>query len=146
MSGDSWHSCIVISESSFIFADEMNYFRHFHTSSAPCLKGFKKYQVLEVLKILVLSNIEGNNTKGYRHLKKKMPHIEASGCIMCSQPITTNLVIFKILTWADVKYPFTNFRWYQIRVGATLQRNFLNLTENRCSPCPTSKKTLPLHS
>src|SRR5450631_1764406 len=67
--GDSWHSCILISESSFIFADEMNHFRHFHTSSAPCLKGFKKYQVLVVLKILVLSNTEGNNTKGYRHKK-----------------------------------------------------------------------------
>ena len=39
--GDSWHTCILISESSFICADEMNHFRHFHTSSAPCLKGFK---------------------------------------------------------------------------------------------------------
>ena len=34
-----------------------------------------------------------------------MPHIKASGCTMCCQPIITNPVIFKKLTWADVKYP-----------------------------------------
>ena len=39
--GDPWYSCILISESSFIFADEMNHFTYFHTMSAPCLKGFK---------------------------------------------------------------------------------------------------------
>ena len=38
--GDSWHSCILIGESSFIFADEMNHFRYYFTSLAPCLKGF----------------------------------------------------------------------------------------------------------
>ena len=38
--GDSWHSRILISGSSFIFADEMNNFRYYLTSSAPCLKGF----------------------------------------------------------------------------------------------------------
>ena len=38
--GDSWYSCILISGSSFIFTDEMNHFRYYLTSSAPCLKGF----------------------------------------------------------------------------------------------------------
>ena len=38
--GDSWHSRILISGSSFIFADEMNNFRYYFTSSAPCLNGF----------------------------------------------------------------------------------------------------------
>jgi hypothetical protein len=35
--------------------------------------------------------------------------MEASGCIMGCQPITTSLFIFKKLTWADVKHPLTNF-------------------------------------
>ena len=39
MAGDSWHSSILISESSFIFADELNKIRHYLTSPVPCLKG-----------------------------------------------------------------------------------------------------------
>ena len=37
--GDSWHSSILISESSFLFADELSNFRHYLTSTVPCLKG-----------------------------------------------------------------------------------------------------------
>ena len=40
MATDSWHSCPLTSGSSFIFTDEMNHFRYYLTSSAPCLKGF----------------------------------------------------------------------------------------------------------
>jgi hypothetical protein len=35
--------------------------------------------------------------------------MEASRCIMGCQPIAISLVIFKKLTWADVKHPLTNF-------------------------------------
>ena len=34
------HSCILISGSSFIFADEMNHFKYYLMSSASCLTGF----------------------------------------------------------------------------------------------------------
>ena len=40
VAGDSWHSHILISGSSFIFANEMNNFRYYLTSSPSCLKGF----------------------------------------------------------------------------------------------------------
>jgi hypothetical protein len=38
--GDSWHSCILISGGSFIFANEMNHFRYYLMLSTPCLKDF----------------------------------------------------------------------------------------------------------
>ena len=40
MARDSWHSSILISGSTFIFEDEMNHFKYYLMSSAPCLKGF----------------------------------------------------------------------------------------------------------
>ena len=35
--------------------------------------------------------------------------MEANGYIMGCQPINISLVIFKKLTWADIKHPLTNF-------------------------------------
>jgi hypothetical protein len=68
-----------------------------------------------------------------------MPHMKVSGCIMGCQPIIISLVIFKKLTWADIKHPLTNFGDVKSGLDGP-SKIFLNPTKTCCPPRPTSKK------
>ena len=68
-----------------------------------------------------------------------------SGLNVCFKYNSMPPVIFKKLTWADVKDPLTNFR-VSIPGWAALQRIFWTWPKHVARPTQLQKKILPLHS
>lgn len=56
-------SCIIISENSFIFVDESNYFRHYLTLSASCFGETQKKPIFSKFQYFMPNLKENNSTK-----------------------------------------------------------------------------------